>query len=241
MQRQLAFPKPTPIVIGTLVALFAVWVISSMATKFSPGLASVVSYLPLSQAPVMEDFQVWRLLTYALLHDTSSIFHLLFNGLMLWWFGSELEKRWGKPRFIFFMLLAALVGGLFFLVGSLIGVVWAQAVIGASAIAEATIVAWSLIYRDRTILLFFVLPIRAIHMVWFAIGFAVLDGISTSNVSAAAHFGGIFVGFIMALGLWKTNRMKLAWDNVLTFLRIRKKPNLYVVPKPKGPDKYNVH
>src|SRR5581483_3252615 len=31
--------------------------------------------------------QVWRLLSYAFLHSTSSIWHLVFNMLMLFWFG----------------------------------------------------------------------------------------------------------------------------------------------------------
>src|SRR5262249_46652982 len=36
--------------------------------------------------------QVWRLLTYAFLHDTFSIWHIVFNMLFLWWFGSEVEE-----------------------------------------------------------------------------------------------------------------------------------------------------
>src|SRR5262249_30244 len=30
--------------------------------------------------------QVWRLLTYAFLHDPDSLWHILFNMLFLWWF-----------------------------------------------------------------------------------------------------------------------------------------------------------
>src|SRR5262249_17535402 len=35
--------------------------------------------------------QVWRLLTYAFLHDTISPWHIVFNMLFLWWFGTDVE------------------------------------------------------------------------------------------------------------------------------------------------------
>ncbi len=35
--------------------------------------------------------ELWRLLTYAFLHDPTSVFHILFNMLFLWWFGTEIE------------------------------------------------------------------------------------------------------------------------------------------------------
>src|SRR4051794_36609621 len=35
--------------------------------------------------------QVWRLLTYAFLHDPNNIWHIVWNMLFLWWFGSDLE------------------------------------------------------------------------------------------------------------------------------------------------------
>src|SRR4051812_34278461 len=36
--------------------------------------------------------EVWRLLTYAFLHDTTHIMHIVFNMLFLWWFGKEMEE-----------------------------------------------------------------------------------------------------------------------------------------------------
>src|SRR5689334_25323067 len=39
--------------------------------------------------------QVWRLLTYAFLHDPQGLYHILFNMLFLWWFGSDVEDIYG--------------------------------------------------------------------------------------------------------------------------------------------------
>ena len=49
---------------------------------------------------------VWQFLTYGVLHDTSSLWHLFTNMLLLYFFGTMLEEILGKARF-----LAAYAGG----------------------------------------------------------------------------------------------------------------------------------
>src|SRR5262249_31461254 len=58
--------------------------------------------------------QVWRLLTYAFLHDPNSSWfsHILFNMLALWIFGTDIEGVYGRWEFLAFYLLAAVAGGL---------------------------------------------------------------------------------------------------------------------------------
>src|SRR5947209_8400316 len=58
--------------------------------------------------------QVWRLLTYAFLHDTANIWHILFNMLFLWWFGSDVEDLYGSREFLAVYLLSAFLGGVAF-------------------------------------------------------------------------------------------------------------------------------
>ena len=43
-------------------------------------------------------FWPWQVLTYAFLHGDT--FHLFFNMLGLWMFGSELERLWGPRRYL---------------------------------------------------------------------------------------------------------------------------------------------
>src|SRR6516162_8911981 len=40
--------------------------------------------------------QVWRLLTHAFLHSQDSLWHLVFNMALLWWFGSDMEDHYGR-------------------------------------------------------------------------------------------------------------------------------------------------
>ena len=54
-------------------------------------------------------FWPWQLLSYSFLHG--DVMHLFFNMLGLWVFGADLERLWGRNRYIQ-MLLASVVAGL---------------------------------------------------------------------------------------------------------------------------------
>src|SRR5262249_14156536 len=70
-------------------------------------------FLELDPRLVM-DGQVWRLLSYAFLHDTNVWQHIVFNMLFLWWFGGDIEQIYGTREFLLFYLTAALLGGIAF-------------------------------------------------------------------------------------------------------------------------------
>ncbi|MCI0456420.1 MAG: rhomboid family intramembrane serine protease [Gemmataceae bacterium] len=107
--------------------------------------------------------QVWRLLTYAFLHDPGVGFapghfylHIVFNMWFLWLFGQDLEELYGPREFVSFYLVAAVVGGLAFLVaGAMTG---QRLCVGASGAVTAVIILTALHFPNRMILLFFVLP-----------------------------------------------------------------------------------
>src|ERR1700730_2102632 len=54
--------------------------------------ASFTYKFGLTPAFVTHNFYLWQLVTYIFLHDTGQWFHILFNMLGLWMFGSELES-----------------------------------------------------------------------------------------------------------------------------------------------------
>ena len=55
----------------------------------SHGLIDQLALWPIQPIEGHVYFKYWQILTYAFLHDTGSIFHLLFNMLGLWMFGSQ--------------------------------------------------------------------------------------------------------------------------------------------------------
>lgn len=220
-------PPMTALILGTLLLCF---IVSGVLVNFVPGAAAVVKALPVTTDGVLSG-EVWRLLTYAFVHSLNDPFHVLFNGLMIYFFGRELEDRWGPKRYLLFALLTVLAGGIFVVVSGMLMPGRGMAM-GASAFALGVIVAWGLVFRDREARLYFAIPARGIHMVWFAAGIWLLEAVSTSETSAAAHLGGMLMAAFLVLGAWRPNAMKLAWSQLLERLGLKKKQKLYVVPKP---------
>ena len=53
-----------------------------------------------SPSTVVSYFHSWQIITYAFLHSTDNIAHLLFNMLGLWMFGAEIERYVGPRRLL---------------------------------------------------------------------------------------------------------------------------------------------
>jgi membrane associated rhomboid family serine protease len=142
--------------------------------------------------------RIWQLATYSFLH--AGLWHVLFNMLMLWMFGAELEMGWGGRRFLefyFFCVVgAALVTVAFAYLGFLLSP--RTITIGASGGVFGVLLAFGMIYGDREVFMF-PLPfrIRAKYMVGILIFIEValvLQG--PSGVANMAHLGGALFGFL---------------------------------------------
>jgi membrane associated rhomboid family serine protease len=225
-----------PITFTILVVLVGCFIASGLMANFGPpGVAAALSYLPVTTAGVLHG-EVWRLLTYALLHNLSDPFHLIFNGMAIFFFGRALEDRWGVGRYLLFLLLTVVVGGAFVVGAGWLGV-GNGAAYGASAFAEGLVVGWGLLYRDAPVRLYFAIPVKGIHMVWLAVFIWVLDAVSQSPNSAAAHLGGMLTAATLVLGVWRPNHVKAWFAGLREKVGGKKQPQLFVVPKPRAPDK----
>jgi membrane associated rhomboid family serine protease len=143
-------------------------------------------------------FEAWRWVTYAFLHGGA--FHLLFNALALWMFGSEVEERLGTPRFAAFCAVCGVGAALsVILVDRLLG--RESLVLGASGIVFGLLLAYGLLFAERviTLLVFFVLPVslKAKH---FVVVFGVVELLfgmaGGTRVAHFAHLGGMLFGWL---------------------------------------------
>lgn len=136
-------------------------------------------------------WQVFQLLTYALVHDNMSVWHVLGNMFGLWMFGREIERRIGGREFLLFYLGAVLAGGLVITawdIFSPLGV----ATLGASAGTVAVIVLFALLYPKKTVYLYFALPVPMWLVGAFIVGADVMRALGSTedNVSFQGHLGG---------------------------------------------------
>jgi membrane associated rhomboid family serine protease len=137
---------------------------------------------------------VWQLFTYQFLHG--GVFHLVFNMLALWMFGSPLESDWGTRRFLRYYFICGVGAGLCDLALNLI-VGGHAPTIGASGAIYGVLLAFGVCYPEQTVLMNFLFPIKAKYMVMIYAAIALYGSMGiNSGVSNIAHLGGMAVGFL---------------------------------------------
>ena len=143
-------------------------------------------------------FYPWQLLTYLFLHG--GLWHLFFNMFALWMFGMELEHVWGSRKFLAFYLVCGVAGGVTNLIVSpLLG--QAAPTIGASGAVFGVLLAFGMMFPDRPIYLYFLLPVRAKYFIAAYIGLELFFGVTgtSDGVAHFAHLGGAAAGALFVL------------------------------------------
>lgn len=146
--------------------------------------------------PLGGGFLPWQVVSYAFLHG--GLTHLFFNMLGLWMFGSELEQVWGRKRYLQFYAASVVAAALTQLVVNYL-LHSAAPTIGASGGLFGLLLAFAMIFPNRIILLFFVIPMRAKYLVALYGLIELYQGAYVMNTGVAhfAHLGGMLGGLLM--------------------------------------------
>jgi len=153
-------------------------------------------------------FQVWQIITYAFLHDTRTISHLLFNMLALWMFGAEIERYVGPRRLLacyFASVVSAALTQLF--VPALFGAPPAPTV-GASGGVFGLLLAYALMFPHRKVIpLFPPIPMPAWLFATIFAGVELFLGVTgtLSGIAHFAHLGGM-IGSALVVMQWRRGR-----------------------------------
>jgi membrane associated rhomboid family serine protease len=185
----------------SLKVLIGVNVVLFLAQAAVPGLTWALGLWP---AAVVGDLQVWRVATYMFLHG--GVFHLLFNMLVLWMFGTELERIWGTRGFLKFYFVTGVGAGVLTVLFSVLpidiaGEIQQSLVIGASGAIYGLLLAYGLYFPDRPILMALLFPIPAKYFVMIIGAIALYSSLGTTGgVAHATHLGGLIVGYLYLKG-----------------------------------------
>jgi membrane associated rhomboid family serine protease len=142
--------------------------------------------------------QPWTLITYMFTHF--EFMHILYNMLLLYWFGKILSEFAGNKKIFPVYLLGGICGGLLYMAAYNLLPVFSGAVSearawGASASVMAVIFAAVTLVPDYTM---FLLLFGAVRIKWIALVLVVIDIISIPSSNAGghiAHLGGALFGF----------------------------------------------
>ena len=210
--------------IGANVVLF---ILQLLTQQYSWGLTRNLGLLP---ADVIGSFRVWQLGTYMFLH--AGVFHILFNMLALWMFGTELERIWGTRYFLKFYFVTGIGTDVLTVLFSLLPFAFAQQlehsiVVGASGAIYGLLLAYGMYFPNRPIYMYLVFPIPARYFVMIMGALAFYSSIAErGGVANATHLGGLLVAYLFLKSgrmhpwaevkyrylKWKINRTRAKFD-----------------------------
>ena len=131
-------------------------IVFGLLSNFSSG--NMLSLFAYSLSGLMHG-QVWRLVTFVLIPESTSPFYLLITCYFYYWIGSTLERQWGTAKFTTYYLSGMLLTVLGASIVSLI-TGFSIPVYGASYVNFAMFMAFALLYPDTRVLFMFFIPIR---------------------------------------------------------------------------------
>lgn len=164
--------------------------------------------------------QPWRaygLVTYSLLHSTQ-IWHLLFNGLALFFFGRTIEQRLGGKEYVAFFFAAAAFAGLCWsLVELASGAVGegqrAPILLGASGGIAGVLILFALLYPHVQVHLMGILPVPAWLMAILFLAQDISGALQRSgDVAYTAHLGGALFGYLYFRYGWRLRDWLPDWS-----------------------------
>lgn len=141
----------------------------------------------------------WTLITYAFAHSVWDIFHILFNMLVLYWFGRVFVEYLGSDKLIALYIIGALTGGIAYLLlynvnPEFFGNAY---MVGASGAIYAIVVGTAVLLPNYTFYLLFFGPVRIKYIAIFYVVLSVLYVRQGVNLGGnIAHLGGALIGFV---------------------------------------------
>lgn len=204
---QIGVPYMTPTVKKLIIINLVIWFVGIIILQgYMLSEPLIGRWFGLSTVRVLFDFWIWQVGTYMFLH-TESVMHVLFNMLMIWFIGAELEGFWGRRFFLGYYLGCGVGAALIWMLGSFgyylvtsNHVPMATPVLGASGAVFGLLLAYGLLFGHRIIYFFGVFPMQARFFVMILGGIEVMNLLSQglgSGVATLAHLGGLISGYLI--------------------------------------------
>jgi membrane associated rhomboid family serine protease len=185
-------PSLTPVGKTMLIVYAAVYVAELIGQHW---LGIPVYQLLALSPPGSGHFHFWQLITHPLIHSPGAPIFFLIDCLMFYFFSGSIEAALGTRGFLRLYIIAALGGA----VASLIfGSVASFGVPCAGMMPSllALIVVFGLLQPEATILLMFVLPVKAKYISYGTVIVTALTFLAQTNLHGAYHLGGIGLGWL---------------------------------------------
>lgn len=190
-------------VLALIILCFAVYIAAILPRLLDSLTYDIVKLFGLRPATFTQT--PWTILTNLFVHDPSSPWHLIFNMLTLYFFGTFLIRLVRIRTFFLIYFIGGIVGNIFFMLFAFAGFFTSPfyTVIGASGAIFALGGTLAVLTPRLRVYAF---PIPVPMPIWIAVigGFVILSFLG--GIAWQAHLGGLVTGLLAGLFLRRTVR-----------------------------------
>jgi len=220
------------------VAVFALEIVDEMASGGALGHRTTIVNLLSTHVAVdfpredtlLRPWMWWQFLTCGFVHDPMQMQHIVFNMLVLFFLGRDVEAWYGTREFIRLYLATLVFSSVVFAVANRFFDPHPQQpsiLFGASGAIAGVVVLYALNFPKRILLVMFVLPLPAWLVGVLAIAIDVWGamGRADQHIAYSAHLGGAAFALAYFNLRWNFGRL---FQSVATWLKGRSRPSLKV-------------
>ncbi len=183
--------------VAVFLAIMVFKLVVTLGSGFNPQhgiFGEVMNYLFLSDDLLWDATHPWTILTHMFTH--TGFFHLLFNMMILYWFGRIAGDLLGDHRMLALYLYSGLAGALIYLLTAPLIYAGGSNLHGASAAIMGIVAAAGLTAPDYQMRLLFLGDVRLKYIVAGLLAIYIIGIANMENVGGhMAHLGGAAFGF----------------------------------------------
>ena len=191
------FTRAVAWLVGINLSLY--FVLAILGSPATAGIANVVAALAALTPQLVVHGWIWQVVTYGFIH--AGALAVIFDMLVLWMFGAQLEQTWGTRRFLalyFTSLIGAALVTVALSYSHALGLRPDMSALGSTGAVNGVMLAYSIVFAEVEISL--ILPpvtMKAKYFAWILIvatlAFALSSG---SSMAYIPQLGGLLFGYI---------------------------------------------
>jgi membrane associated rhomboid family serine protease len=226
-QRGVSRYTPQSIVVAIIVVNVALWLVDFFTPKDPSGGRWLSNWMAVHVDTLTQPWLWWQYLTAGFAHSPVTFQHILFNMLVLFFLGRDVEEAYGSKEFLrLYLVMVVFASVVWNIVVKLAHAPPDVQAYGASGAISGVVILYALNFPRRTLLLFFVIPMPAwllgvLVVVWDILGGL---GLHDPNIAYSEHLAGAAFALIYYQRGWNFSRLtegRFAWPSFRSKPRLR--------------------
>ena len=181
------------------------------------------------------NFHIWQIITHPFIQNPVMPITFIFSCIGFYFFSAPVEYAFGSKRFLVLFYFSALGGAVCGLAFSTVTGL-DEPFLGMLPSLLSLIVIFGLMNPEATILLMFIIPLKAKYLSYGTILITLLTFLAKANPHGAYHLGGILFGYIYFKGPGTLFDPKLIYLRYQKWNLMRKRSHLRVIDGDKKKD-----